>query len=96
LFYLTKENKQCYETLVSLNTDFASYPEWVGKSYLLLSDNFLATGDSFNAKAVLKSLVDNFPIESIKSTASDRLNKLNRTDLQRMEKVKSDTLENER
>jgi len=96
LFYLAKEYKQCYETLVSLNTDFANYPEWVGKSYLLLSDNFLAVGDSFNAKAVLKSLVDNFPIESVKRTASERLIKLDEVELQRMQKVKSDTLENER
>jgi TolA-binding protein len=96
LFYLTKEHKQCYETLVSLNTDFANYPEWVGKSYLLLSDNFLAGGDPFNAKAVLKSLVDNFPIETIKRTAAEKLNALDQIEIQRLQKMKSDTLENER
>jgi TolA-binding protein len=96
LFYLTKEHKQCYETLVSLNTDFANYPEWVGKSYLLLSDNFLAGGDPFNAKAVLKSLVDNFPIETIRRTAAEKLNALDQIEIQRLQKMKSDTLENER
>lgn len=95
LFYLTKEHKQCYETLVSLNTDFANYPEWVGKSYLLLSDNFLAVGDPFNAKAVLKSLVDNFPIETIRRTAAEKLNALDQIEIQRLQKMKSDTLENE-
>ncbi len=96
LFYLTKEHKQCYETLVSLNTDFANYPEWVGKSYLLLSDNFLAVGDPFNAKAVLKSLVDNFPVETVRRTAAERLNSLDQIEIQRLQKIKSDTLENER
>jgi TolA-binding protein len=95
LFYLKKEHKQCYETLVSLNTDFASYKEWVGKSYLLLSDNFIAMNDPFNAKAVLKSLIDNFPLENIKAIAKDRLNKLDQADLKKIEKAKADTLDNE-
>jgi TolA-binding protein len=96
LFYLRKDHKQCYETLVSMNTDFAGYTEWVGKSYLLLSENFLAVGDEFNAKAVLKSLIDNFPIESVKRTASDRLQKLDMAEKSKSEKIKADTLDNEK
>jgi TolA-binding protein len=96
LFYMAKEHKQCYETLVSLNTDFSNYPQWVGKSYLLLSDNFLAAGDSFNAKAVLKSLVDNFPVEAVKQTAAERLKKIDQIELERSRKIKVDTLDNDR
>ncbi|MFN7491423.1 MAG: tetratricopeptide repeat protein [Cyclobacteriaceae bacterium] len=91
LFYQSKDYKQCYETLVSLNTDFASYPEWVGKSYLLLSDNFLATGDSFNAKAVLKSLIDNFPTEEVKSAAKAKLLQIDQSELK--QKVKADSID---
>src|SRR5260221_9582828 len=36
IFFKTKEYKQCYETLVSLNSDYVSFTPWVGKSYLLL------------------------------------------------------------
>lgn len=94
LFYQSKDYKQCYETLVSLNTDFASYTEWVGKSYLLLSDNFLASGDSFNAKAVLKSLIDNFPTEEVKSAAKAKLLQIDQSELK--QKVKADSIDNDK
>jgi TolA-binding protein len=97
IFYLNKEYKQCYETLVTIPTDFSSYTEWVGKSYLLLSDNYLAMGDSFNAKASLKSLIQNFPLENIKKAAKEKLSKIDETELKRLEKVKAaDTLDNEK
>ncbi|HEX5170614.1 MAG TPA: tetratricopeptide repeat protein [Cyclobacteriaceae bacterium] len=73
IFYQKKDYKQCYETCVSLNNDFSAYDEWVGKSFLLLADNFIAMGDVFQAKATLQSLIDNFPIEHIKNEAKIKL-----------------------
>jgi TolA-binding protein len=73
IFHLRKDYKQCYETLVSLNSNFSSYENWVGKSYLLLSDNFLAQNDVFQAKATLQSLVENFPLRIIKDEAAAKL-----------------------
>jgi TolA-binding protein len=92
--YLSKEHRQCYETLISLNTDFAAYPEWVGKSFLLLSDNFLATGDTFQAKATLNSLIDNFPDEAIKTLAREKLRKILQEELNRQKQMKADTTDN--
>jgi tetratricopeptide (TPR) repeat protein len=92
--YLTKEHKQCYETLVSLNTDFAAYPQWVGKSFLLLSDNYLAMGDTFQAKATLKSL-ETFPLDNIKTLAKEKLKKIDNAELKKKaDQVKADTLDN--
>lgn len=91
--YLTKQHRPCYETLVSLNRDFAAYPEWVGKSFLLLADNYLAMGDRFQAKGTLKSL-QTFPLESIRVLASEKLKKLEGEDLKKTEAVKADTLGN--
>lgn len=96
IFYLSKEYKQCYETLVSLNTDFASYTDWVGKSFLLLSDDYLAMGDSYNAKVALKSLIDNFPSEGIKTIAKERLNKMDKAEIKKAQAVKADTLDNDK
>jgi predicted negative regulator of RcsB-dependent stress response len=76
IFYLTGDHKQAYETLVSLNTDFAAYTEWVGKSYLLMADNSLAMGDSFQARYTLKSLIDNFPLQEVKDRAREKLRRL--------------------
>ncbi|MDZ7650129.1 MAG: hypothetical protein U5K54_25040 [Cytophagales bacterium] len=91
--YLKKENKQCYETLVSLNSDFAAYPEWVGKSFLLLADNYLAMGDIFQAKGTLKSL-ETFPIENIKLLAKEKLKKIDAAELKKESQIKADTLDN--
>src|SRR5690606_10513225 len=58
LFYDQKSHKECYNTLISLNKDFAAYEGWVGRSFLLLADNFVATDDVFQARHTLQSLID--------------------------------------
>ncbi|MBX2917535.1 MAG: tetratricopeptide repeat protein [Cyclobacteriaceae bacterium] len=93
IFYLTKQHKPCYETLISLNTDFAAYPEWVGRSFLLLADNYLAMGDTFQAKGTLRSL-DAFPLENIKGMAREKLKKIEADDLKKKAAVKADSLDN--
>ncbi len=92
IFYNTKDYKQCNETLFSLNTDFSSYTDWVGKSYLLLADSYLAVGDSYQAKATLRSLVDNFPLEEVKNQAAAKLKKIDEEELKKKQSVKADTL----
>ncbi len=91
LFFNSKDYKQCNETLFSLNTDFASYTEWVGKSYLLLADSYLALGDSYQARATLRSLVDNFPLDEVKSGAAGKLKKMDEEELKKKEAVKPDS-----
>lgn len=76
IFYMRKDYKQSIETLMSLNNDFKAYDIWVGKSFLLLADNFMAKEDIFQAKATLQSLVDNFPIEAIKMEAANKLKEI--------------------
>lgn len=91
--YLTKQHKQCYETLISLNTDFAAYPEWVGRSFLLLADNYLAMGDAFQAKGTLRSL-EAFPLENIKGMAREKLKKIEMDELNKKAEAKPDSLDN--
>jgi len=91
--YLTKQHKPCYETLVSLNTDFAAYPEWVGRSFLLLADNYLAMGDVFQAKGTLRSL-EAFPLEHIKGMAREKLKKIEAEELNKKSEAKPDSLDN--
>jgi TolA-binding protein len=90
IFFKTKEYKQCYETLVSLNSDFASFTPWVGKSYLLLSDYYLAIGNRYQTKATLQSLTD-FPLNDIKETAIARLKTLDAEDLKKNPTPKDST-----
>lgn len=90
IFFFKKDYKQCYETLISLNKDFASYDSWVGKSFLLLSDNYLAQNQMFQAKATLQSLVDNFPMQSVKDEAAIKLKALEK---QEAETLKVDSVQ---
>lgn len=97
IFYLTKEYKQCYETLIGVSTEFPSYDEWVGKSFLLLADNYLAMGDKFQAKGTLESLItNNFPLQHIKDAARDKLKAMDEAELKEKQKVEADTIDNNR
>lgn len=91
IFYLSREHKQCYETLLALKIDFSAYDEWVGKAYLLLADNFLATGDTFQAKGTLKSLIDKFPRQDIRDAAREKLKVIEEEELKKKAKMESDT-----
>jgi tetratricopeptide (TPR) repeat protein len=92
IFYLTKEYKRSYEILVELNKDFAAYDEWVGKSYLLLADNFLAMDDRFQAKGTLNSLISNHPLEHIRSAARIKLKEIEDAELKKSSTVQSDSI----
>jgi TolA-binding protein len=94
IFYSQKDYKQAYETLVSLNKDFEAYDEWVGKSYLLLADNFVAMGDTFQAKATLQSLVSQFPLQHVKDEAQRKLKEIEKTEQEQQQKIKADTTDN--
>lgn len=94
IFSLTKQYKQSNEALISISNspEFSAYDEWVGKSFLLLADNYLAQGDVFNAKATLESLItNNFPLQYIKDAASEKLKKIAADELKEQQKVKADT-----
>jgi len=53
-----------------------SYEEWVTKSYILLGDIYYAQKDFFNAKATYKSVVDNARIETLRTEAKSKLDKV--------------------
>ncbi|HEY9008461.1 MAG TPA: tetratricopeptide repeat protein [Ohtaekwangia sp.] len=93
IFYNQKEYKQCYETLMGLINDFATYDAWVGKAFLLLADNFTAQNDVFQARATLQSL-DKFPLQSVKDQAKAKLKQLEQAELEKQKQVESDTLDN--
>jgi tetratricopeptide (TPR) repeat protein len=50
-----------------------SYEFWITRSYMLLGDIFLQQKDFFNAKATLKSVVENCSIAELKLEATEKL-----------------------
>ncbi|HEX6181133.1 MAG TPA: tetratricopeptide repeat protein, partial [Chitinophagaceae bacterium] len=53
-----------------------SYEEWVTRSYILLGDIYYQQKDYFNAKATYQSVVDNSRIETLRSEAKAKLDKV--------------------
>ncbi len=96
IFFLEKNYKQAYETCVSLNTDFASYDTWVGKSFLLMADTFIAQEDYFQARATLQSLIDNFPSEAVKAEARKKLQDVTQKEIEKQNQIKADTVQNDK
>ena len=76
--YLETRYQLSIETLFQLNSTYGAYQNWVGKSFLLIADNYLKMNELLQAKATLNSLIDNFPDEKVKNEARQKLNEVNR------------------
>jgi TolA-binding protein len=72
---LDKAKDQCLKN----NNESASYPYWVGKSLLLLSDVFAEQNDLFSARTVLEALIENYSnkTDEIIPTARQKLQLIN-------------------
>jgi len=67
------------------NDKNASYPFWIAKGLLLLSDIYVGRNDLFNARAALEAVLENFPEnQELQTEAKAKLNKV-----QEMEKQKN-------
>lgn len=71
-----KDYRKSLETLFDLNSKFANYEFWLGKSFLLIADNYIALEEYFQAKATLESVVEHSPDDEVVKEAKIRLQKL--------------------
>jgi TolA-binding protein len=57
--------------------DLPNYDYWVTKTFILLADNYVALKDTFQAKATLQSVIDNYKgDDDILPTAKQKLEAL--------------------
>jgi hypothetical protein len=71
----------CKKTIKELNRDFSDFEFWVAKGFILLADNYILMKDTFQAKATLTSILENFETdpddpEDLRKIAQDKLNLL--------------------
>jgi hypothetical protein len=59
---------------------------------LLLADSYLGLKDAYQARATLRSLIDNFPLDDVKSAASSKLKKMDEEELKKKESAKPDSV----
>lgn len=71
--YLRGEHDKCESEIFSLIKVYGAYDFWIGKALILLSDNYLAKKDVFQAKVTLKNILDNAKNEQIISIAKQKL-----------------------
>lgn len=60
LQYEKGEYKASLDTCFRLKNRFASYDYWVVKGFILIADNYRAMNNSFQAKATLESIIENY------------------------------------
>lgn len=74
--YLQEQYKESVETLFGYNARFSAFKYWLGKSFLLIADNYVKMGEMFQAKETLRSIIQNAADPSIVEEAKTRLNEL--------------------
>jgi TolA-binding protein len=73
IYFKQKNYKKSLETLFELNKKFTQYEKWRGRGFLLIADNYLAQGETFQAKATLQSLIDKSPDAEVVNLAKQKL-----------------------
>jgi tetratricopeptide (TPR) repeat protein len=91
IFHEDGKFQESNEALFDLNENYGIYEEWIGKSFLLIADNYIQMEEIFQARATLNSVIEKSPDENIVMTAKEKL-----SDLERMaekEIIQVDTLQ---
>jgi len=74
--YLENDFKTSEKTIFDLVNQEPSYPYWMGKGLILLSNNYEALRDTFQAKLTLKSVISNSTYPDLVSEAQSELTKI--------------------
>lgn len=79
-----QQYKASMDTCFKLKTKYASYEYWVVKTFILIADNYYAQNNSFQAKATLESIVNNYTgNQDILNEAKEKLEKIRTEELNR-------------
>lgn len=65
--------KLCEAMIFELTNKYSAYDYWVAKSFILLADSYLKTGNNFQAKETLKSVMDNYEGDDLRKIAAEKL-----------------------
>jgi len=75
--FLAEQYKESQKTIFELINQSPGYDYWIGKGFILLSDNYVAMKDNFNAKYTLQALIDKSTNAELIAVAKEKLNKIN-------------------
>jgi tetratricopeptide (TPR) repeat protein len=78
--YKSKKYKESIKTLQELAQEFSEFVYWYEKSFLLISDDYIALNDYFMAKATLKSVIENSDTPETVDAAKRKLKEIENKD----------------
>ncbi len=70
------KNEDAEDTIFDLAANYASYDHWVASGFILLSDIYRKTGNIFQARQTLLSVIENHQGEALREVARNKLNEL--------------------
>jgi TolA-binding protein len=76
IYFTQGKYKDAQDIIFSLKDRYASYDYWRAKAFILLSDIFVKTGDDFQAKSTLQSIIENYEGADLVKIAKDKLNEI--------------------
>ncbi|WP_170227933.1 tetratricopeptide repeat protein [Vicingus serpentipes] len=74
ILYLRGEYDNCEAEIFSLIKKFPGYDYWMGKSLILLADNYVSKEDLFQAKVTFQNIIDNSKYPELVNIATEKLN----------------------
>jgi TolA-binding protein len=75
--YLKHQYKTSQKTCFEIAKEMPNYDYWIAKTFILLSDDYVALKDNFQAKATLQSILDNYKgTDEIIATAQQKLDRI--------------------
>lgn len=74
--FAEKQYSQSLELLFELTNKFAIYDKWIGKSFLLIADNYIKLDETYQAKATLLSIIEKAKDEALIEIAKEKLSKI--------------------
>jgi TolA-binding protein len=76
VLYKQKKHQLSIDVAFEFNNKYSNYDYWLGKTFLIIADNYTAMNELFQARATLNSIIDNAPNQEIVTQAKQRLAKL--------------------
>ncbi len=86
--FLLKNYKTAEALAFELANNYSGYDYWVAKGFILLADIYSQTGNLFQAKQTLQSIIDNYEGRELTDIAKEKLNKINNLEQKEIEKQK--------
>ncbi|MFC7000001.1 tetratricopeptide repeat protein [Rufibacter roseus] len=73
ILFKQQKYKEALDQAFSFSNSFANYDYWLGKTFLLIADVYMAQNEDFQAKSTLESIINHSPEKEIVEAAKQKL-----------------------